>query len=189
MLIIICVYTLYILLGLNKGKLKPRSCGMQQGIALIWIILGGAFLITSVEMALLYKTKKRLEKIEKIQVKASPTPLPLPEQVSKDLVQQEPLLKILLSKERAKLESAIRQAQEVLKNIDVFNFTPPIAYDIKEDLNIEKQPEFQPIDPKKIEEYFNQNPPAVPQDGKEFSPAEKEYYYRKNILKDPAFQY
>ncbi|MBL7150887.1 hypothetical protein ISS86_03075 [Candidatus Microgenomates bacterium] len=115
----------------------------------------------------------------------------------------EDLLKILPPKERSELESAIRQAQDVLKNIEVFNFTPPSIEDITKSLdqinkqtqeqiqkNIEKQQqEFQPIDPKKIEEYFNQNPPAVPQEGKEFSPAEKEYYYRKHILKDPACQY
>ncbi|MBL7159224.1 hypothetical protein ISS85_02015 [Candidatus Microgenomates bacterium] len=113
------------------------------------------------------------------------------------------LLKILPPKERAELENAIRETQQVLQNIEVFDYTPPSIGDITKGLdqinkqtqeqiqkNIEKQQqEFQPIDPKKIEEYFNQNPPAVSQEGKEFSPEAQEYYYRKHILKDPAFQY
>jgi hypothetical protein len=55
--------------------------------------------------------------------------------------------------------------------------------------NIEKQQqEFQSVNPKEVEEYFNQNPPAVPHEGQELSPEEQEYYYRKYILKDPAFR-
>ena len=119
----------------------------------------------------------------------------------------EDLLKILPPKERSELESAIREAQEVLKEIEVF--TPPTIDDIKGGLkgldqiskqsqeeiqkNVEKQKqEFQPpqIDTKKIEEYFKQNPPAVPYEGeKEPSLEEQEYYYRKYILKDPAVQW
>ena len=189
----------------------------QQGIALLWMVLVGALLMTSVEMALLSHTKKQIKNIEKAQLEASPTPLPSPTpEVAKDIgkdiqemidkqmsARDQDLLKILPPREKAELESAIREAQQVLNNIEVFDYTPPSIGDITKGLdqinkqtqeqireNIEKQKqEFQPIDPKKIEEYFNQNPPAVPQEGKEFSPAEKEYYYRKNILKDPAFQY
>jgi len=114
------------------------------------------------------------------------------------------LLKILPPKEKAELQNAINEAQQVLKNIqpfnpsdiintkDMFKGLDEINKQTQEQIqkNMEKQQqEFQPIDPKKIEEHFNQNPPAVPQDGKEFSPEEQEYYYRKHILKDPAFQW
>lgn len=67
----------------------------------------------------------------------------------------------------------------MLKNIEVFNFSPPSIDEITKGFNqinkqateqiqkdMEKhQQEFQQqhqIDPKKIEEYFRQNPPAVP---------------------------
>lgn len=46
-----------------------------------------------------------------------------------------------------------------------------------------------PFHPRPITNYLNQNPPAVPHEVKEFSPEAQEYYYRKYILKDPAFQY
>lgn len=118
----------------------------------------------------------------------------------------ESLLKILPPKERAELESAIKQGEEIqqmLDNIDQFpaDFFDPsnlfkglneINKQTQEQIekNIEKQQqEFQPIDTKKIEDYFNQNPPAFPHEEKGFSPEEQEYYYRKYILKDPAFQY
>jgi hypothetical protein len=113
------------------------------------------------------------------------------------------LMKILPAKERTELENAINEAQNVLKNTKVFDYAPPSIDDITQGLdqinkqaqeqiqkNIEKQQQqFTPLDPQKIQEYFNQNPPTVPQEGKEFSPEEQEYYYRKYILQDPAFQW
>jgi hypothetical protein len=92
-------------------------------------------------------------------------------------ISDDDLLKILPPKERGELESAIRETQEVLQNIEVFDYTPPSIDDITKGLNqinkqaqeqiqqnIQKQQQFQPpqVDPKKIEEYFKQNPPAVP---------------------------
>lgn len=118
-------------------------------------------------------------------------------QPSQESSREERLLQILPPKEKAELESAIRQAQQVLKNIKIFQFTPPTAEDIKKSLNqINKQtpqlaPTIPPVDIQKIEEYFRQNPPAVPHSPAEIegpSSQEQEYYYRKYILKDPAFQ-
>ncbi len=184
--------------------MKKKS---QQGVALIWMIVAGALLITSVGVVASRKvspmptpqpeTDRPLDETSFPSSTLQPTPRP------EETLPEEPLLKILPPKERAELEGAIREAQQVLQNIEVFEFTPPSPENIGKSLeqinkqaqeqiqkNMEKRKqEFQPTDPKKIEEYFNQNPPAVPQEGKEFSPAEKEYYYRKNILKDPAFQY
>ncbi|MBU4312300.1 MAG: hypothetical protein KJ706_06255 [Candidatus Omnitrophica bacterium] len=93
----------------------------------------------------------------------------------------EKLLKILPPKERWELQRAIRQTQEVLKNIKVFSLpgTDEITKSIPKSLNtinkraqeqikkdMEKhKQEFQQrhqIDTKKIEEYFKQNPPAGP---------------------------
>lgn len=93
----------------------------------------------------------------------------------------EELLKILPPKERWELQRAIRQTQEVLKDIKVFSFpgTDEITKSLSESLNainkralkqikkdMEKhKQEFQQrhqIDTKKIEEHFKQNPPAVP---------------------------
>lgn len=164
-------------------KKKP-----QQGIALIWVIIAGTLLITGVGIA---ASKRTAFKIKEPQL--SPTPLPslpplsspTPEQVSKneeDLVQQEPLLKILPPKEQTELENAIRETQEVLKNIQPFNPSEIIntsnmlkgldqvnkqtSQQIQK--NIEKQREkFQPIDPEKIEEHFRKHPPAVPRPSSE----------------------
>jgi len=113
------------------------------------------------------------------------------------------LLKILPPRERSELKSAINEAQRVLQDVEVFNFTIPTADDIKKSLDqinkqsqeemqkeIEKQQQqFQPIDIQKIMENLKQNPPAVPHEEKELPPEAQEYYYRKYILKDPAFQW
>jgi len=164
----------------------------QQGIALIWMVVVATLLLVSI--GAISSTLTPSPTIPSI-----PSPLPTQE----NIYQEEPLLNILPPRERAERESAIRETQQVLQNIEIFNFTPPNVNDItkgfgqinkqaQEDIqkNIEKQQqEFKPPDLQKIEEYFKQNPPAVPQEGKEFSPEEQEYYYRKYILKDPAFQY
>lgn len=182
----------------------------QQGIALLWVIFAGTLLITSVGAI---ASKKKAPRIKESRLEASPipSPSPMPEPVSEqeDFSQQEPLLKILPPKERAELESAIRETQQVLKNIEVFNYTPPSIEDITKGLdqinkqtteqiqkNIEKQQQDfqqkyqQEIDIDKMMERLNQNPPAVPHEGeKKPSLEEQEYYYRKYILKDPAVQY
>lgn len=203
------------------------------------MIFAVVLLITGVEMALIFKTKKQIKEVKETQAEVSPTPSPLPSpkptsqqpsastrldlqtEAALDRISQigkydpsqvksrdEELLKILPPKEQAELERAIRETQQVLKNVEVFNFTPPSIDDINKGFNqinkqtqeqikqkIEKQQqEFQQkyqqeIDIDKMMERLNQNPPAVPQEGKEFSPEQQEYYYRKNILKDPAVQY
>ncbi len=176
----------------------------QQGVALIWVIIAGVLLVIGAGTV---SSKKQSQKVKELPG-ASPTPQPTPPPIQEDIYQQEPLLKILPPKERAELESAINETQRVLQDIEVFNFTVPTADDIKKSLDqinkqgqeemqkeIEKQQqEFQQkyqqeIDLKKIEEYFNQNPPAVPHEVKQLPPEAQEYYYRKYILKDPAVQY
>lgn len=217
-------------------KKKP-----QQGISLIWVLIGGALLITGVEIVLFSRVREQipfdlsatLEEVAQPENQPKPTPQPaltqeqiadldkliknldytdkLPKITHEDIYGKEPLLKILPPKERAELESAINQAQEVLKNIEVYDssaidkITDPANWNLESinkqaneqiQKNIEKQKqEYQKkyyIDPKKIEDYFNENPPTVidRQPGAdEPSPEALEYYYYKEILKHPAFQW
>ena len=129
----------------------------------------------------------------------------LPGQVNFTNVGEVPadLSKILPSKERTELESAIQEAQQVLQSIEVFDYTPPSIDDITQGLdqinkqaqeqiqkNIEQQQQFQPPDINKMMEELRKNPPAVPYESEEEpSLEEQEYYYRKYILKDPSVQY
>lgn len=164
--------------------MKKKS---QQGVALIWIIIAGALLITGVGVV---SSRKQTQKIT-----PSPTPFLAPPPVPKQqkspqqldqLIDQlkrykpqsrdQHLLQVLPPKERAELESAIRETQQVLKNIEVFNYAPPSASDIAKGLdkinkqaqeqiqqNIQKQQQqFQPPDIDKMMEKLRQNPPAVP---------------------------
>jgi len=164
----------------------------QQGIALIWMVVVATLLLVSI--GAISSTLTPSPTIPSI-----PSPLPTQE----NIYQEEPLLNILPPRERAELESAIRETQQVLQNIEIFNFTPPNVNDItkgfgqinkqaQEQLqqNIQKQQQFQPPDINKMMEKLKQNPPAVPHEGeKEPSLEEQEYYYRKYILKDPAVQW
>ena len=163
----------------------------QQGIALIGVIIAGVLLVIGVGI---------------ITSTLTPSPtmpsIPSPPPPQEDISQEEPLSKILPPKERAELESAVNEAQQVLQNIEIFNFTPPSVDDITKGFdqinkqaqeqiqkNIEKQQQFQPPDIGKMMENLKQNPPAVPQEKEEPPPEAQEYYYRKYILKDPAFQW
>jgi len=163
----------------------------QQGVALIWVIITATLLLVGIGGISSTLTPSPT-------ISSIPSPLPPQEDIS----QEEPLLKILPPKERAELESAIRETQQVLQNIEIFNFTPPSADDITKGFdqinkqaqeqiqqNIEKQQQFQPPDINKMMENLKQNPPAVPQEKEEPPPEAQEYYYRKYILKDPAFQW
>lgn len=167
----------------------------QQGIALIWIIIAGALLVIGVGVVSSGKQSQKVKELPEV----SPIPASLPTLQSpplppqEDISQQDPLLKILPPKERAELENAIREAQQVLQNVEVFDYTPPSIDDITKGLDqINKQTQEQiqkNIQKQQQEEYFNQNPPAVPHEGEQVPPEAQEYYYRKHILKDPAFQY
>jgi len=121
------------------------------------------------------------------------------------------LLKILPPKERKEYERAIRKAQEAVKGIQPFNPSDIINTDnllkgldsinkqAREQIqkNIEKhQKEYAPpeIDYKKLEEHFKKHPPVAPKSPSKDSASKEqklmqEYYYRKEILKDPALQW
>lgn len=189
-------------------------------LTILVVVTGGLITIPVIRQAWKNKSKNHLDSQPKmlptLQISLSPTPVGTPPDfldwwskpdngnIEKDypendnqqgLEHDEGLLKILSPKEKAALENAIRQAQQVLQNIKVFNFSLPTTEDIKKGLNqINRQapkqtPTLSQIDPKEIEEYFKQNPPAVPHKVKNLPPEAQEYYYRKYILKDPAFQY
>jgi hypothetical protein len=164
----------------------------QEGITLLWTIFAGILFITGVEVALLVRTQKRFQDL----IEAQPTPSASPEQTAQPKAtppeptlfptnrpyqapsREEELLKILPPKERAELESAIRETQQVLQNIEVFNFAPPSIDEITQGLDqinkqaqeqiqkdLEKhQQEYTPpeIDYEGLEEYLKQNPQYGP---------------------------
>lgn len=192
-----------------------KSEKSQQGIVLLGVLLVGILVIVGVEVALLSNAKNQVQDVYQNQTTEEVQRVEEWEKISKEQnaepkEKEEGLLKILPPKERSELESAIKETQKVLKEIQPFNPSDVINTDnmfqsldeinrqAQEQIqkNIEKQQqEFQQkyqIDINKMMEHFNQNPPAVPQPSpqtQEISPEVQEYYYRKHILKDPVFQW
>lgn len=109
--------------------MKEKS---QQGIALTWIIIAGAVLITSVGVVV---SRKEAPKVEGPQA-AKDIGKDIQEMINQQTSQYEKnLLKILPPKERAELESAIKETQQVLLKIEVFDYAPPSVDDITRGLN------------------------------------------------------